>query len=100
MIVIKTTCKNLGEARKITKHLLQKKLISSANYFSIKSTSAWSGEIKEVDEFIVLINTINKNWDRVKKEIKSIHSYKVPCIVKLNADASKDYETWISEKAE
>jgi len=97
-IINKVTCPNLKEAKEISTHLLEKKLISSANYFPIKSISCWTGKIQEVDEFIILLNTKNENWEKVRDEIKKIHSYKVPCIAKLDSEANEDYESWIKEE--
>ena len=99
-IIIKVTYPNEEEARKTIRTLLQKRLISSANLFPIKSTSRWTGEIKEVDEFIALLKTRKENWDKVKSEVKKIHSYKVPCIAKINAEANQEYEDWINSETE
>ena len=97
-IIIKITCPGIREARRIIKHLIQKKLISSANFFPVKSMSSWTGEIQEVDEFIAFLKTRKDNWEKVKSEVQKIHSYKVPCIAKFNAEANKEYEEWINKE--
>ena len=97
-IIIKITCPGIREARRIIKHLIQKKLISSANFFPVKSMSSWTGEIQEVDEFIAFLKTRKDNWEKVKSEVQKIHSYKVPCIAKFNAEANKEYEEWIKNQ--
>ncbi len=94
-IIIKVTYPNKEEADKIIKHLLTKRLISSANTFPIRSTSSWTGKIMEVDEYIALFKTRRDNWEIVKTEIKKLHSYKIPCITKIEAEANKDYEDWV-----
>lgn len=88
----------MDEARKISTHLLQKKLISSANFFPIKSMSSWTGEIQEVNESIAFLKTRKSNWKKVRDEIKRIHPYRVPCITKIEAEANEDYESWINEQ--
>ncbi|MFH1290786.1 MAG: divalent-cation tolerance protein CutA [Nanoarchaeota archaeon] len=97
-IIIKVTYPNEEEARKAIFDLLQKKLISSANFFPIKSTSRWTGEIKEVNEFIALLKTRKENWEKVKSAVKEIHSYKVPCIAKIDAEANEEYEEWVNKE--
>lgn len=97
-IIIKITSPDINEARKISTHLLQKKLISSANFFPVKSISSWTGEIQEVDEVISFLKTRKGNWKKVRDEIKRIHSYKVPCIIKIDAEANKDYESWVNKQ--
>jgi periplasmic divalent cation tolerance protein len=97
-IIIQTTCLNMEEARKISTHLLKKRLISSANFFPIKSTSSWTGEIKEVDEILIFFKTRKGNWEKVRSEIKRIHSYKLPCILKMSVEADRDYGLWINKQ--
>ena len=97
-IIIKITYPNNEEARKIINHLLQKKDISSANFFPIKSVSSWTGEIKEVDEILVFLKTRKENWEKVRDEVKNIHPYKVPCITKIDVEANKDYENWVNSE--
>lgn len=97
-LIIKITCPTIKETRKISTHLLQQKLISSVNYFPIKSMSSWTGKIQEVDEFIAFLKTRKDNWEKVRDEIKRIHSYKVPCITKIDVEANEDYESWVNKQ--
>lgn len=97
-IIIKITCPTIEEARKISTHLLKKKFISSANYFPIKSISCWTGKIQEVDEAIAFLKTRKENWEKARDEIKKIHPYKIPCIIKIDVEANKDYESWVKNK--
>ncbi len=97
-IIIKITCPNIEVAREISEHLLQQKLISSANFFPIKSMSSWTGKIQEVDEYISFLKTRKDNWEKVRDEIKKIHPYKVPCITKIDVEANEDYESWLNKQ--
>ncbi len=99
-IIIYVTHKNLEEAEKITSHLLQKKLIACANLFPIKSAYWWEGKIESSDEVVSILKTKKENWEKVKLEIKKVHPYKVPCIMKIDVEANKDYEDWINSEAE
>jgi len=96
MIIVKVTCQDIDTARDITNHLLQKRLISSSNYFPIKSASSWTGKIQEVDEYLIFLKTRDGNWEKVKEEVIKIHPYEVPCIIKIDAKANKLYEDWIN----
>jgi periplasmic divalent cation tolerance protein len=95
VIIIKITCPNMEEAKRICTHLLERKLISSGNYFPIKSISCRPWKIKEVDEVISFLKTRKENWEKVKDEILKIHPYKVPCIMKIDAEANEIYESRI-----
>lgn len=96
-IMLYITFPNKEEADKIIKHLLNKKLIACANTFPIKATSCWTGKIIECDEIISIIKTKKENEGLIEAEIKKMHSYKVPCIIKIKVEANKEYEDWINE---
>ena len=97
-IIIKITCPTIEEARRISTYLLQKRLISSANFFPIKSISSWTGKIQEVNESIAFLKTRKDNWNKVRDEIQKIHPYEVPCITKIEVEANEDYESWINKQ--
>ena len=84
------------EAKNIARHLLNKKLIACANIYSgVKSLYRWQGRIAEETEFVLILKTIDKNFGAVKKEVEKIHSYKIPCIVKIPASSNKKYFDWL-----
>jgi periplasmic divalent cation tolerance protein len=98
VMIIKVTYPNKEEADEAIASLLKKGLISSANLLKIKSTSRWTGEIKEVDEILVLFKTNNNDWIKVRDEIKKLHSYEIPCIIKIDGEANLEYEEWVNKQ--
>lgn len=96
------TCKNCGEARKIAKHLLKKKLIACANIVKeINSLYWWKGKIADEKEALLLVKTCSEKKSRIIKEVSKIHSYKIPCIEFLNVlGANKKYEKWLKKEIE
>lgn len=94
-IIIYATHKNIEEAKEIGNHLLGKKMIACANYLPIESTFWWNKEITSDNEIVSLFKTRTENWEKVEKEIETIHPYEVPCIIKINAEANNKYEQWI-----
>lgn len=94
-ILIYTTTASKQEAQKISHHLLNKKLIACANFFPIESIYSWQGKITEDKEYTLLLKTEEKHLSTIKKEIKTLHSYHIPCIIKINIDAEKDYGNWL-----
>ncbi len=97
-IIIKVNYPNIKEANKTISHLLKKKLISSANSFPIKSTSNWTGKIKEVSQIALFLKTRKENWKKIKIEIKKTHPYKIPGIIKLDVEANEEYEDWVNKE--
>ena len=99
MRIVYITAKNSGEAKKISAHLLHKKLIACANMFPIESMFFWEGEIQENVEFVILAKTSDDNFDKIDKEVKSIHEYEVPAIYSWKADkVSKSYADWVKKQ--
>lgn len=97
MIFVYVTCKDGKEAEKIAKHLLDKKLVACANFFPVKSMYLWKGKIEKCKEFVLILKTKNGNYKKIKNEIKKIHSYAVPFIGKIKAEANKEYLKWMEE---
>jgi len=97
-ILIYVTYPNIKEANKAVQHLLKKRLIACANTFPIKATSGWTGKIAECSEIISIFKTKKENWEKVKSEIKKIHPYKIPCIMKINVESNKEYADWIKSE--
>lgn len=96
-ITIYVTYPNRAEAEKITNHLLQKRLVACVTFFPIKSKFWWQGKIQQANEVVTLLTTRKQNWDKVRDEIKKMHSYQVPCIEKTEFVANQDYEAWIKK---
>lgn len=99
MIVIYITCLGEEEARKISKHLLDKHLIACANMFPVRSMYLWKGKINDGAEFAIIAKTKKENFDAVQKEVKKLHSYDVPCIECWNVeDVNKEYRDWVEKE--
>ncbi len=97
MTLIYITCKDKEEAKKISQALLEKRLIACSNMFPIESMYWWKGKIEEDNEIVILAKTKDKNYNKIKEEVKKLHSYEVPCILKLGSDANDDYDKWVDE---
>ncbi|USN56850.1 MAG: divalent-cation tolerance protein CutA [Candidatus Peribacteria bacterium] len=89
----------MEEAEKVSSHLLQQKSIACVNFFPIKSSYWWKGNIESSDEIVSLLKTKNENWEKVKSEIMKIHPYETPCIIKMSVEANDEYESWINKEA-
>ena len=98
MTLVYITCKDKKEAERISMHLLERRLIACANIFPIKSMYWWSNKIAKHSENVIIVKTNNKNFKKVENEVKKIHSYDIPCILRLNATANKEYGKWAKKE--
>ncbi len=86
------------EARKIVRHLLEKKLIACANIFPITSLYWWEGKIADEKEFVAIVKTIEENFEKVKKEVEKIHPYTIPCITKIPVNSNEKFFNWLKSE--
>ena len=97
MILIYVVCKDKKEADNIGKVLVKNKLAACANIFPIGSFYYWGDKFVEDTEFVLLLKTMSDKYKLLKEEIKKLHSYDLPAIIKINAEANSEYETWVAE---
>ncbi len=98
MILIYITCKDKKQAKSISKKLLEDRLVACTNTFPIESMYWWENKIQEDTEVVIIAKTKEENYEKVKQEVKKLHSYDIPCILKLNAEANKEYNNWINKE--
>ena len=99
MIISYIICKDRGEAKKISRILLEKKLVACCNIIQTESLYNWKNKLVEDNEVILLAKTIDKNFTEIKKEVLKIHSYKIPCILKLDVkDINDSYLRWLKSE--
>lgn len=96
-LVIIITCASLKEANKISKKLLDMKLVACTNIIEgVNSAYWWKGKIENSKETLITAKTIKNNFKKVVEEVKKIHSYEVPEIIALPiVYANQDYLKWI-----
>ena len=99
-IIVYITYPNIEEANKIISHLINKKLIACANIFPVKSSFIWKGKVDNSDEIVSIAKTKKENWEKIKAEVKKMHSYETPCILKIEAEANEDFEDWVNKETE
>ena len=98
MALVYITCKDKKEAEKISRRLLIKRVIACANIFPIRSMYWWKGRIVNDAENVIIAKTINKKLRQLENEVKGLHSYEIPCILKIGAYANKEYEVWLNKQ--
>ncbi|MDP2864129.1 MAG: divalent-cation tolerance protein CutA [bacterium] len=99
MIFIYITCKNKREAKRIGLFLVKKRLAACCNIFPIESIYWWRNKIVKDEEVVLIAKTLKKNFRKIEKEVKRLHSYTVPCILEIPiTQGSKDFLNWIEKE--
>ena len=95
MILIYMTNPTEEEARRIARHLLDRRLIACGNIFQTDSIYRWKEKIKDEKEFVLIAKTRPELYEKVRAEVEAIHSYDCPCIIRIDADANPAYIDWV-----
>ncbi len=99
MIGVYITFKDSGEAKKIAKRLLSRRLIACANIFPVDSMFEWKGKLTEAKEAAMLCKAMKKDFKAIEAEVKRLHSYEVPCIVAFEwALSSSEFSKWVEKR--
>lgn len=96
-IMLYVTHPDMEHAKKIADELLHRNMIACVNYFPISVSFHWENHINSWDEVVTIMKTRKENWDIVRLEIEKMHSYEIPCITKIEAEANNLYVDWINK---
>lgn len=96
-----TTTGSEEEAGRISKELLEKRLVACANMWPIRSMYWWKDTIEDAQEYAIIFKTRTELLEKAIATIKGMHSYEVPCLIcyeSVQGDA--DYLNWISRETD
>jgi periplasmic divalent cation tolerance protein len=98
--IVYITASSREEAEKISRVLLEERLIACANIFDpVTSLYWWKGEIRKDAEALLIAKTKESLVDQLIERVKALHSYECPCIVSFPlAKGNPDFLKWISEE--
>ena len=96
-ILVYVTHPDINTADRISKVLLEEKLIACSNTIPIKSVFWWESNIQNENEIVTIFKTTSEKWLQIKIRIAELHPYEVPCVIKWKVQANEEYERWIKE---
>ena len=98
-IIVFVTTPNKVEAEKISRTLLEERLIACANIVnSVVSFFHWKGTVDCGDECLVVMKTRRDLFVTLEQRVKALHSYEVPEILALPiVKGSAAYLTWMGD---
>ena len=99
--IVTTLCDKQEIAEKISKTLMQNKLVAGSQISKVKSDYWWGGKIETKEEFKLEFRTRSDKVNEIVEVIKSIHDYHVPAISKTEIRClTEEMEKWIDESVE
>ena len=90
------TAKDMTDAARIARHLLDRRLIACANVFPVRSLYRWEGKVADETEAVAICKTRRACVRRAVLAARKVHPYEVPCIVSYDmGPALAAYGAWI-----
>jgi periplasmic divalent cation tolerance protein len=84
-VIVLVTAANWEEAEKISKALLNEKMIACANIIGpVNSLFWWHEKIESAQEYVLLMKSRLDLFDKISEKVKALHSYEVPEILALS----------------
>jgi periplasmic divalent cation tolerance protein len=97
--MIYVTASNKEEAVSIGRRAVEEKLAACANVIEkMTSIYPWEGQIHQESECVLILKSRKSLLDRLTALVKSLHSYKCPCVVSFDlAKGNQDYFDWLAK---
>lgn len=92
------TCKDEAEAQLVSDTLLDKKLVACVKTTFVSSAFLWEGKKDAANEVLLIIDSIEENFDLIDSELKMIHSYETYNLAALPiVKTTPKVENWLKE---
>lgn len=97
-VYIHWSCRNLEEARTISRSLLEKQWVACASLIPhVESHYLWKGKIEVDEEVKVIFKTRSSHCEAIRLYIEKHGSYEVPEIVQITMnEINPSYLKWLS----
>lgn len=97
--MVMSTAGSKEEADKLTKLLLEERLVSCVQQSAINSSYHWHGKIEQSSEILLMMKTKESLYKEVEETILRNHSYETPQIVCVPIkEGFLGYLNWIDEE--
>jgi periplasmic divalent cation tolerance protein len=94
------TARDMEEARRIGRMLVESRLAACANLIdNMSSLYWWDGQVQEETEAVLICKTTMDLMSRLVEAVKAAHSYEVPCIAAVPVlKGNPDFLRWVEEE--
>jgi periplasmic divalent cation tolerance protein len=99
-VQVMTTIDSRDSARELSRRLVEDRAAACVQILGpIESTYRWEGALETGEEWLCLIKTERRLFDRVRAIVGEVHPYEVPELIALSVAAgSAGYLRWISRE--
>lgn len=99
LLAIVTSVGTEEQALDIADALVRRRLAACVNILpGVRSIFRWKGKVQQDGEFLLLIKTLETNFDAVHAAIRELNAYELPEIVAFPAArADRAFAAWVAE---
>jgi len=96
MVFLYVTCKNMEEAKKIGRELINHRAAGWVNISPTEAMYRENGELKETDGASLMVKTIESKVPDVEDITRRLHSNAVPCVASFSLyRLNREYKDWL-----
>ena len=97
MLIVFTTFANEEDAARVTRALIEERLIACANLLpGARSLYRWKEKIADEKEVVVLMKTRKQDWTALLSRLHDLHPYETPeCVAVRVAAGAPKYMEWL-----
>lgn len=98
-VIILTTTGSEDDAQRIAREIVSENLAACVNLIpAVRSIYKWKGELHDDAEQLLVVKTVRRRLDAVKRRILELHPYDVPELIVLDVDdVDEAYLQWMTE---
>jgi periplasmic divalent cation tolerance protein len=97
-LIVHTTVGSAGDARRIARDLVERRLAACAQVEPIESFYVWDGALQHESEQRIAFKTTAAAWPALRRALLRVHPYELPEIVALEcAGAHAPYARWVAQ---
>jgi periplasmic divalent cation tolerance protein len=99
-LLITTTFESHDDAEKLSRVLLERRLIACARIAGpVSSSYWWQGRITSSEEYVLTMKSDDSQYRELERVILELHPYEVPEIVAtVITHVSEGYHQWLEEE--
>jgi len=97
MLIVFTTFSNEDDAARVTRALIEERLIACANLLpGARSLYRWKEGIEDRQEVLVLMKSRKQDWSALISRLHELHPYETPeCVAVRVAAGAPKYMEWL-----
>ncbi|HVO49878.1 MAG TPA: divalent-cation tolerance protein CutA [Thermoanaerobaculia bacterium] len=101
LLAVLTSVSTEKQALDLAHALVQRRLAACVNVLPVaRSIFRWKGRVQQDSEFLLLIKTLEANFEAVRAAIKELNAYELPEIVGLPASkVDAAFAAWVAESS-